>query len=416
MKIAIIGSGISGLTAAYLLNKAHEVHVFEKAERIGGHTATKNVALEGRQYSIDTGFIVYNDWTYPNFIRLMDELNIASQDTSMGFSVSAHEGAYEYSGDSINTLFAQRANLLNVKHWMMLKDIVRFNKSAINDLESGKVQPGMTLGEYLTENQYSQQFINYYLVPMGCAIWSSSTQMMLDFPLLFFVQFFKNHGLLSINNRPQWKVIKGGSSAYLPALSANFRDNIHLNSNITSVNRHNEQVTISFADGQTEHFDQVVFSCHSDQALNLLGDASEDEHNVLGRIAYKPNDVVLHTDVNLLPKNKATWSSWNYLLDDREHEHAVLTYNMNILQGIESETTFCVSLNATDKIDPAKILGRYEYAHPVFTMDAVSAQQQWSDINGINRTWFCGAYWANGFHEDGCASAVKVAMGLGVAW
>ncbi|CAH0991228.1 hypothetical protein SIN8267_01330 [Sinobacterium norvegicum] len=413
MKIAIIGSGISGLTAAYLLNPDHDICVYEKADRIGGHTATKQLQLAGRDYAIDTGFIVYNDWTYPNFIKLMETLGVASQTTAMGFSVTAHQGRYEYSGNGFDGLFAQRKNLCNIKHWRMLRDIVRFNKQAIADLQSGELDGDATLAQYLAANGYSRQFIDYYLIPMGCAIWSSSTDMMLDFPLQFFVQFFKNHGLLSIKNRPQWHVLQGGSSSYLPKLTASFNDKIQLNTDITSVSRHSEGATLTFAEGQQQQFDHVIFACHSDQALKLLADPSEAEQSVLGDIHYKSNEVVLHYDETLLPRNKKTWSSWNYLLSQTQQEHAVLTYNMNILQGIESDHTFCVTLNASDQIDAKKILGRYQYSHPVFTEAAIEAQQRWPEINGSQRTWFCGAYWANGFHEDGCSSGLRVAVALG---
>lgn len=416
MKIAIIGTGISGLTAAYLLKDLHEIEVFEKDERVGGHTATKHVNVDGRGYAIDTGFIVYNDWTYPNFIRLMDKLGISSQPTTMGFSVTANAGRYEYSGENVNTLFAQRRNLMNVKHWGMLRDIMRFNKQAIADLDSGVVDGEMTLGEYLKRNNYGQQFIDYYLIPMGCAIWSSSTDMMMAFPLLFFVRFFKNHGLLSVSDRPQWRVLQGGSSSYLPAITAGLEQSIYVNSEIKQVLRVDDKAHLHFSDGHVKVFDEVVFACHSDQALALLGDADSTEQDVLGAIEYKSNDVVLHTDENLLPKNQKTWSSWNYLLSATRQDQAVLTYNMNILQGIDAPKTFCVTLNASERIAKDKILGQYSYSHPVFTQQAIVAQQRWSEINGANNTWFCGAYWANGFHEDGCASGIRVAKSLGAKW
>lgn len=413
MKIAVIGAGISGLTAAYALNDHHEVHVFEKSGAIGGHTATKQVALDGQSYSIDTGFIVYNDWTYPTFIKLLEKLGVETQATTMGFSVSAYDKGYEYSGENIATLFAQPTNLFNLKHLRMIRDILRFNKESIRHIESGQLDAAMTLGQYLKQNNYSQQFIHYYLVPMGCAIWSASTQSMLDFPLFFFVRFFKNHGLLSVNDRPVWRVIKGGSSAYLPKLVKNFNHLIRTNINIQSVERLSDKVNLFFENGEIESFDQVVFACHSDQALNLLQLPTLDEQRILGTIAYQDNAVVLHTDVNMLPERKATWSSWNYLLSSMDQIKATLTYNMNILQGITSDQTFCVTLNATDKIDRAKILGEYTYAHPVFTLEAIAAQEKRNCINGVNRTWFCGAYWRNGFHEDGCLSGLQVAEALG---
>ncbi|CAA0125796.1 Uncharacterised protein [BD1-7 clade bacterium] len=416
MKIAIIGSGISGLSAAWMLHKDHDITLFEKADRLGGHTATIDVDYKGENHAIDTGFIVYNDWTYPNFIRLMQACGVESIPTKMGFSVTAHNHSYEYSGASIKTLFAQRKNLLSVKHWGMIYDIVRFNREAISDLENNTISAQKTLGSYLKEKGYGQQFINYYLIPMGCAIWSASTEEMLNFPLYFFVRFFKNHGLLSVTDRPQWHVLKGGSRAYLAPLTRPFADRIRLSRDINTVIRTDDDVTLVFADGTQDVFDQVVFACHSDEALALLETPTAEEKQILEAIPYRMNDVVLHTDTSLLPKVRETWSSWNYFIDDHKTDRPVLTYNMNILQSLESRHTFCVTLNATELIDPNKIIGTYQYGHPVFTLDGIDAQEQWQAINGVKRTWFCGAYWRNGFHEDGCASGIRVAEGLGSTW
>ncbi|TQV80073.1 FAD-dependent oxidoreductase [Exilibacterium tricleocarpae] len=416
MRIAIIGSGISGLTAAYLLNREHDITVFESRDRIGGHTATIDVSVNGSEQAIDTGFIVYNDWTYPNFIDLLAQLGVASQPTNMGFSVSCRQTGLEYSGAGFSTLFAQRRNLLRPRHWRMLADIVRFNREAVADLEQGRIDAAATLGDYLTRRRYSQAFIRHYLVPMGAAIWSASTDTMLNFPLAFFVRFFKNHGLLSITDRPQWRVIKGGSREYLGPLTAGFKKRIKVATPIQSVRRQGDRVLLSYRgdDGpRTESYDHVVMACHSDQALQLLGDASAAEQRLLGAIPYQDNEVILHTDTTLLPRRRSTWSSWNYLLTDYRQERPVLTYNMNILQGLDHPTTFCVTLNQTAAIDPAKILGHFNYAHPVFNLDGIAAQQRWGDINGVNRTWFCGAYWGNGFHEDGVSSALRVAEALG---
>ena len=413
MRIAIIGSGISGLTCAYLLHTHHDIQVFESADRIGGHTATKNISLDGKQYNIDTGFIVYNDWTYPNFIRLLDQLGVGSQPTEMSFSVTCDRSGLEYGGSNLKALFAQRRNWFNLRHWQMLRDIVRFNREATADYMSGLLCDGLTLREYLLNNNYSSVFRDHYLIPMGSAIWSTTLDSMLDVPALFFVRFFKNHGLLSIKNRPQWHVLKGGSQAYLQPLSAGFQQQIRLNSAIRKVTRLAHAVVLEMADGEQIEFDEVVFACHSDQALALLGDASNAETEVLGAMPYANNDVVLHTDTRLLPARKAAWSSWNYRLSGRDQEPPILSYNMNILQGIRSEHTFIVTLNATERIDPEKILGRYQYAHPQFNLGSVAAQQQWQSINGLKRTWFCGAYWRNGFHEDGCVSGIRVAKAIG---
>jgi predicted NAD/FAD-binding protein len=416
VKIAIIGSGISGLTSAYLLQQQHDVTVFESADRIGGHTATVEVEEGGRTRAIDTGFIVFNDWTYPNFIRLMDELGVPSRATEMSFSVSCQRTGLEYGGNDLNTLFAQRRNIFNIPFLGMLKDILRFNKEAIQDLEGGQLKEGVTLGEYLKEKGYGARFASHYLIPMGSAIWSSTLDEMMDFPLVFFVRFFKNHGLLSVNDRPQWRVIEGGSSAYLQPLVAKFKDRIQLGARITHVQRSGHDVVIKFEEGSQQIFDQVVFACHSDEALRLLADPTQDEHAILSAIPYRNNDVVLHTDTRLLPKKKLAWSSWNYHLGADQTKPATLSYNMNILQHFSSDTTYVVTLNQTDMIAEDKIIGRYQYAHPTFSLEGIKAQDRWADINGVKNTWFCGAYWRNGFHEDGCWSGVRVANGLGITW
>jgi predicted NAD/FAD-binding protein len=416
MKIAVIGSGISGLTAAYLLQQKHEVTVFEAANRLGGHTATIDVEYKDEKHQIDTGFIVFNDWTYPNFKKILSQLNVAYQPTSMGFSVTSEGNGLEYSGQNLNTLFAQRRNLFSVKHWRMIQDILRFNKESLIDIESGDEFSQMTLGEYLKVKKYSNTFIDYYLIPMGAAIWSATIEVMQKFPLQFFVRFFRNHGLLSVKNRPQWHVIKGGSKSYIEPLIKNFKDNIRLNFPIKEVIRKNDHVIVVGKNNEAHQFDQVVIASHSDQALSVLKDSTQAEQTVLGNIAYQPNEVVLHTDISLLPKRQQTWSSWNYrLVDDPERIKSippVLTYNMNILQGLKSKHTFCVTLNKTESIASEKIIGTYHYDHPVFSFEAINAQKHWKDINGVNRTWFCGAYWGNGFHEDGVVSAVRVAAEL----
>ena len=409
-RIAVIGSGISGLACAYYLHRDHEVHVFEANQRIGGHTATVDVKVGGRRYAIDTGFIVYNDWTYPNFIALMEELGVESQPTSMSFSVSDKRNGLEWAGSSLDTLFAQRGNLLSPRFLGMVRDILRFNKQSVLDLESGRLDDDITLGEYLQRNRYGEAFIDQYLVPMGSAIWSADTDTMAAFPLQFFVRFFKNHGLLNVKNRPQWRTIVGGSREYLGPLTAGFRDNIHRGHQVASVKRNTDGVVLGFEDGTQAQFDQVVLACHSDQALALLADPSEAERDVLGAMRYQDNEVVLHTDIRLLPKVRKTWSSWNYLLME-DRQRAVLTYNMNILQRIESPETFCVTLNHTEAINPHRILGKFNYAHPVFSLEQVASQQRWSEING-ERTWYCGAYWHNGFHEDGVRSAKRVAEAI----
>jgi len=410
LKIAIVGSGISGLACAWYLHRDHEVHVFEASGRIGGHTATVDVSLGSRRYAIDTGFIVYNDWTYPNFIALMNELGVSSKPTNMSFSVSDQQTGLEYAGSGLGTLFAQRRNLLSPRFWGMLRDIVRFNRRAAADLDAGLIDEDTPLGAYLRDKGYGKAFINQYLIPMGSAIWSADTGAMLDFPLQFFVRFFRNHGLLNILNRPQWRVIEGGSREYLAPLCQGFADNIHCNSPVHKVTRKTGGIELVAGDRKPEHFDQVVFACHSDQALAALADPSRAEREILGALPYRDNEVILHTDTRLLPRNRKTWSAWNYLLADT-NQRAALTYNMNILQGLDARETFCVTLNRTSSIRPSKILGRFNYAHPMFTLAGMKAQQRWQEINTGN-TWFCGAYWHNGFHEDGVNSALRVANAI----
>lgn len=418
MKVAIIGAGISGLSAAYYLRTAnnqldqHHITVYEQAAQIGGHTATIDVSLDGQAYAIDTGFIVFNDRTYPNFIKLLEQLGVASQPTEMSFSVRCDDNNLEYSGSNINTLFAQRRNLMRPAFWGMLKDILRFNREAVIDLQRGYIDPEMTLGQYLQQNRYGQHFIVHYLLPMGCAIWSATAATLWDFPLLFFVRFFEHHGLLSVNDRPQWRVIKGGSRSYLAPLVAAFKEQIVCNARIRRVVRQPDGVVLVMQDGSQLYYDQVVMACHSDQALSLLADATAAEQEVLGSIAYRDNDVVLHTDSRLLPRCRRAWASWNYWQRPDADDLPVLTYNMNILQGLDAPHTFAVTLNATDAIDPDKILGRYCYSHPVFTLQSEAQVKRWSEINGFRHTWFCGAYWGNGFHEDGVVSGRRVAKGL----
>jgi len=412
VNIAIIGSGISGLTSAYLLNRSHEITLFEAGDWVGGHTHTVDVTVDGRHYAVDTGFIVFNNWTYPNFIRLLGQIGVGFKPTEMSFSVTDPDSGLEYNGNNLNSLFAQRRNLLSPGFWGMLRDILRFNKEAQRDLEELRIAADTTLDQYLKAGGYGERFILHYIVPMGAAIWSMSMADMLGFPLQFFVRFFKNHGLLSVSNRPQWCVIEGGSSAYVAPLTASFKDKIRLNCPVTRVERDEEGVVIHSAAG-SERFDKVVFACHSDQALKLLAKPSSAEQSILGALAYADNEVVLHTDTRLLPERKLAWASWNYRLGGAGHTLAAVTYDMNILQGLQSDTTFCVSLNQSAGINPFKVLAKYTYAHPQYSLKAVAAQQRWEELDGVQHTYYCGAYWANGFHEDGVVSGLRVARSLG---
>ena len=412
MKIAIIGSGIAGLTCAYLLNRRHAITLFEAESWVGGHTHTVPVSLDGQHYAIDTGFIVFNDWTYPNFIHLLRQLGVRYQPTEMSFSVHDPRSGVEYNGNNLNSLFAQRSNLLSPRFWGMLQDILRFNREALRDLEEGRIAADLTLGQYLQQNGYGQRFIDHYIVPMGAAIWSMSLEGMLGFPLQFFVRFFRNHGLLSVSDRPQWYVIEGGSSAYVEPLTRDFLQHIRSNCPVQRIERDTSGVTIHSAAG-SERFDKVVLACHSDQALALLAKPSEAEQQILGALPYAENDVVLHTDTRLLPRRPLAWASWNYRLGGPRQQPAAVTYNMNILQGIKAPQTFCVSLNQSEAIAPDKVLARFRYAHPLYSLAGIAAQARWEEIHGVQHSYYCGAYWANGFHEDGVVSALRVASAFG---
>ncbi len=413
MNIAIVGTGISGLVAAHHLYRDHQLSVFEANDWIGGHTHTLDVEIAGQCYAIDTGFIVFNDWTYPHFIALLDQIGVASQPTTMSFSVSCPDIDLEYNGNNLNTLFAQRRNLLRPSFYRMISDIVRFNRQAPQLLGQ---QPELSLGDYLTREGYSRFFIEHYIIPMGAAIWSADPRYMLTMPAEYFIRFFKNHGLLSVNQRPQWRVIQGGSREYVRKLTAPWRDRIRVNCPVQQIRRLADQVELTLADGETAYFDQVIIAAHSDQALRMLADPSPAEREVLGSIAYQDNSVVLHTDTRVLPRRRLAWAAWNYHLQDKSLQQTMtVTYNMNILQGLHSPETFCVTLNHDSAIDPNRVLARLRYQHPLFTPAAVAAQARHADINGVQRTWYCGAYWGNGFHEDGVVSALRVIEHLGTA-
>lgn len=407
--IAVIGAGISGLTAAYLLSKKHTVTVFEKAAIIGGHTATVEVEKSGVNYEIDTGFIVFNDKTYPNFLALLAEIGIGRQATEMSFSVHNCKTGLEYNGHDLNSLFAQRRNIINPRFWGLIKDILRFNKLCKSIYEQEDYQDGLTLGKFLKLNNFSAFFSEHYILPMGAAIWSTSLSQMEEFEFRFFVQFFQHHGLLNVTDRPQWYVIPGGSSRYLAPLCKPFKERIHLSAEISHITRHDHKVQVHFNGAEMQTFDEVVLACHSDQALSLLGDASHDEASILSAMPYSKNSVVLHTDIRLLPKSRLAWASWNYQLSQDRDKPASVSYNMNILQGLKSADTFCVTLNQKEAIKPETILREFTYEHPIFSSTSFHAQKQKQSICGLAQTHFAGAYWYNGFHEDGVRSAVEVA-------
>ncbi|MDW6017388.1 NAD(P)/FAD-dependent oxidoreductase [Vibrio plantisponsor] len=413
MKIAIIGTGISGLSCGYYLHEQHDITVFEANDYIGGHTATVDVEVGGKTYAVDTGFIVYNDRTYPNFISLMAELGVKTTPTEMSFSVRNDANDLEYNGHTIMTLFAQKRNWLNPRFYQFISEILRFNKLAKQEAKESEVNL-QTLGQFLNHHGFSHYFCENYILPMGAAIWSSSLADMRAFPLTFFLRFFLNHGLLDISNRPKWNVIQGGSRSYIEPLTQGFKHNIRTSSPVNKVKRVAGGVEVSSL-GKTEWFDEVIFACHSDQVLSMLEDATESEQQILSQLGYQANEVILHTDTSLLPKRKAAWASWNYWLrGDKGQDSRLpsLTYNMNILQHIDAPETFCVSLNSSEHINPSKILRSFVYHHPVFTEQSIKAQQRKVEISGQNHTWFCGAYWHNGFHEDGVRSALDVVTNI----
>lgn len=409
MKIAIIGSGIAGNTIAYHLYKQHDITVFEAESHIGGHTHTHHITHEGCDYNVDTGFIVFNDRTYPHFIALLEELKVAWQPSEMSFSVRCEtlysmKNGLEYNGTSLNTLFAQRLNFFKPSFHQMIRDILRFNKTSLELLNDGSE---IRLGDYLCQGHYSQQFIDHYIIPMGSAIWSTDAKQMLDFPARFFVRFFHHHGMLTINDRPQWRTVTNGSASYVTALTENFKHRIKLNTPIESVRRLKDCVIVKPRFDDEQRFDYVFFACHSDQALKMLQDKTQTEIAILGAIPYQENIVYLHHDVSLLPKHKLAWAAWNYHVTNPAADHVAVTYNMNILQNLQSKAPLLVTLNHTKFINPAKVIKRLKYMHPVYTLAGAAAQARHAEISGVNRTGFAGAYWKNGFHEDGVVSALS---------
>jgi len=404
MKIAVVGTGIAGNTAAYHLCREHDITVFEANNYVGGHTNTVQVEAAGREYAVDTGFIVYNDWTYPNFVRLLDELGVESQESRMSFAVRSEATGLEYNGSTLGTIFSQRRNIVSPTFWRMLSDILRFNREAPALLEAPAGE--IALGEFLECGAYSRQFIDHYIIPMGAAIWSSDPDTMHRFPARFFVRFFANHGLLSVNDRPTWRVIRGGSKRYVERLTAPFRERIRLDSPVDWIRRMSSGVIVKARGAEAEHFDAVFIATHSDQALALLADPTQQEREILGSLPFQENEAVLHTDTAVLPRSRRAWGAWNYRIPAGRRGRVTVTYNMNLLQSLSAPETFLVTLNDGESIDPARVLRRITYHHPVFTPEGVAAQRRQGEINGAQHTYFCGAYWRNGFHEDGVASAL----------
>lgn len=404
-KIAIIGSGISGLTCAYHLFKNHDINVYEAEDYIGGHTHTVRVENQDETSDIDTGFIVFNDRTYPEFIKMMDTLGVQYQPTEMSFSVRNDAIDLEYNGNTLNSLFCQRKNLYRPAFLKMVFDIVRFNRQ----VKGASIDKELTIGEYLEKEKYSDLFKENYLLPMISAIWSMGLKSCSDFPLQFFVMFFDNHGLLDLINRPQWYTISGGSSSYITPLTAPFKEKIYCNTPVVRVERHENSVDI-ITKNTTSSYDQVVFACHGDQALALLASPTDMEQSVLQAFTTSKNSIIMHTDTNFLPRRPLGWASWNYNMVDSASEQTALTYNMNILQQLSKNHTYLVTLN--QEIAEKHLLKTFTYNHPVFSLEAITAQADWHKVSGKNRTHYCGAYWFNGFHEDGVKSGLRVSRSI----
>jgi predicted NAD/FAD-binding protein len=413
MRIAIVGAGVSGLVAAHLLHRAHDITVFEAGAYAGGHTNTVRVDTADHTHWVDTGFIVYNDRTYPNFIRLLDVLGVASQRTHMGFSVSGESEDFEYAGTP-RGLFCQPVNALRPRFWRMIGDLVRFNRALEQLLSRDVSADDPSLGELLSRGGYSRAFVQRLIVPQVSAVWSAQLGQVYEFPARFLAEFLANHGMLSLRDRPRWFTISGGSARYVEALTRPFADRLRLNAAVASVTRDDSGVDVRVAGSDPQRFDQVVIATHSDQALSMLSDASEHERSVLGALSYQPNEAVLHTDSTLLPRRRAARQAWNFHLLDEPKPLTTVTYYMNHLQRLDADRDFCVTLNHTEAIDPAKIVRTIHYSHPVYTQAGVCAQREQASISGVRRTHYCGAYWGWGFHEDGVLSAQRACAPFGV--
>ncbi len=413
-KIAIVGSGISGLSCAWLLNKTHDVTLFEKDDRLGGHSNTVSFNLDDKTVDVDTGFIVFNPVNYPNLVKLFELLNVDNCETDMSFAVSINRGQLEYSGTSLNGLLAQRANLLKPSFWKMISDLLRFYKESDQMLHDPHLNE-ISLGELLQKHGYGKQFIYNHLLPMGAAIWSTPVDQMLQYPAGSFLRFCKNHGLVQLKDRPQWRTVVGGSKNYVKKIAAELEGKIQLNSRIHRIIRNPQQVIIEDHHGNRQYFDDVVLACHSDQALALLDAPSEEEKELLEQFPYQRNIAYLHMDESMMPKRKAAWSSWNYLSEGArdQSQQVSVTYWMNKLQPINTETPLFVSLNPVREPEKGSIIRTFFYDHPTFGKTSFAAQQRLWELQGRQRTWFCGAYFGYGFHEDGLQSGLAVAEQLG---
>lgn len=410
MRIAIVGAGVSGLVAAHLLHAEHEITVFEANAYPGGHTNTVRVDAEDGTHHVDTGFIVFNDRTYPHFEDLLRRLDVAWQPSDMSFGVSDGRGDFEYNSASLNGLFAKRAHLVSPTFNRMVADLVRFNRAARSLLRSSE---NPSLGSWLASLPLSRSFVDRLIVPQASAVWSADPGQMWTFPARFLVRFFENHGMLDFRGRPEWRTVRGGSARYVDALVRPWRDRLRLDAPVREVARYDDHVTVTARGAEPERFDQVVVATHSDQALSMLADPADREHEILGAIPYQRNEAVLHTDSALLPRRRRAWASWNYHLLDEPTGVPAVTYHMNRLQSLRATDEYCVTLNRTEAIDPDKVIRTISYAHPVYTGAGMAVQDRHAEISGRRRTHYCGAYWRWGFHEDGVVSAMRVAAALG---
>lgn len=413
-KVAVIGSGISAISAAWFLCQKHQVVVFEKNARLGGHTNTVSVKEAGKTVNVDTGFIVFNRPNYPNLTKLFKHLNVKTQNTDMSFAVTLNNGEIEYSGTDINGLFAQRKNVFSWAHWSMIFEILRFNKLAKNDLASNQTLD-LSLGEYLAQNGFSSKMQNHYLLPMAAAIWSCPVEVMMSFPTRSFLQFFENHGLLNVEDRPQWETVVNGSKTYLDAIVNNADFDIRLNSPVIKVEKTSQGLLVECQGQAPELFDEVVFGCHADETFQILSADLKPQFSLLEHFNYQENIAYLHTDSALMPTTKRAWSSWNYLRDTRaEEDRVAVSYWMNLLQNLESEIDYFVTLNPIKKPAKDKTIAEIVYQHPVFDQAAMKAQQELMSLQGKEHIWLCGSYFGYGFHEDGLTSAINMVEQWGI--
>lgn len=408
-KIAIIGSGIAGMSAAWLLNHSHDITLFEAGDHIGGHSNTVNAGSSEHPLPVDTGFIVYNEMNYPNLVALFDHLGVPTKATNMTFAASIDAGKFEYSGTGLNGLLGQRRNLINPRFWKMLSDLLRFYKSAPS-LAGKSENLDLTLGGFLTANNYSEAFTRDHILPMGAAIWSTTARDMLDYPLAAFVRFFESHGLLKLIDRPLWRTVDGGSMEYVKRLTAPFSDKIRRTA-VAAIHRRRDGVYLETVTAEPQRFDEVVIATHADDALQLLSEPSVAERKLLGAFKYTQNETYLHTDERLMPKRRRVWSAWNYIEGGAgsEDKNLTVSYWMNELQGIDEDHPLFVTLNPHVPPREDSILRKFSYQHPLFNKAAMSAQQTLWDLQGKDRTWFCGSYFGYGFHEDALQAGLAVA-------